>query len=80
MPNGNPNLDDYFPGGSTAVDTIKNRINNEIQRGTLQINSAVLTLEDLRTITSVEQKIATKRYKIGLAVAIILWIASIFII
>ena len=71
MPNGNPNLDDYFPAGSTAADSIKTRINSG--GGTLQTNSHVLTLEDLKTIRDEDRK----RSRINLAVTIILALIGI---
>ena len=73
MSNGISNINDYFPAGSTATDSIKTRINNGIQNGTLQINGPVLTLEDLKTIRAEDKK----RFHITLAVTIIFAIIGI---
>jgi len=71
MSNGNPNLDDYFPGGSTATNTIKTRISNQIQSGVLTINGPVLTLDDYKTIRNEDRKEDRKKFWISNAVTIV---------
>ena len=79
MSNRNNILDDYFPAGSAEITSIKERINNQIQTGALQINGPILTLEQLQIIRNEDKKDAKKKFWYGQAITIICAIAAIMI-
>lgn len=80
MPNGNPNLDDYFPAGSTATDAIKRKVSNSFQGNVIQTNTPVLTLEDMQIILNEQEKKSNKRFWIGISITVLLAIIGIMVV
>lgn len=79
MSNGNQNLDDYFPAGSTATDAIKRKVSNSFQGNVIQTNTPVLTLADLKTILDEKDKKSNRQFWMGIVVTVILALIGIIV-
>jgi len=79
MSNGNNNLDKYFPAGSVYLNSVKQRIQNLIQSGTLTDDSPILTKREFYTAMDKMEKDANKKFWIGIAIGISVGIVGILV-